>query len=71
MPFGKLNLGLGLGASSRGTSSAPLPGIATAQGRYSAVNLTMPWRSPLVIPEGTINQNDRQQLVYAYGEIAA
>lgn len=69
MPFG-LGLGL-LGASRKRAASAPAPGLSTAKGRYSAVNLTCPWRSPVVIPDGSIDQTDRQQVVYAYSDIAA
>lgn len=70
MSFGRLKLGLGW-TSGKGTPAVPVPGTATAQGRRSVVNATCPWRSPLVIPDGSLNKKDRQQLVYAYSDIAA
>lgn len=50
---------------------APGGGVTVAQGRRSAINLMSPWRSPLVVPDGSIIKKDRQQLVYCYSEVAA
>jgi hypothetical protein len=48
-------------------AEAYVPFGTAVQRRMSAMNLHMPWRHPLVIPDGTIDQADRQQLATLYG----
>lgn len=42
----------------------------TPSKRYSIMNLSCPWRILLPIPDGTLNQGDRQHLLYYYSGIA-
>lgn len=44
--------------------------MTTVANRLSAINLTMPWRWP-PIPDGAIEQGDRQHLVGLYAGILA
>lgn len=43
----------------------------TAQKRISAMNLKCPWRRSGVIPDGTIDQGDRQAAFRMYSGILA
>ena len=39
--------------------------------RYSAANVGCPWRSVLPLPDGTIDQGDRQVVGFMYSGILA
>jgi len=43
----------------------------TAQKRLSAMNIKCPWRRSGVIPDGTIDQGDRQGVFFMYSGILA
>ena len=45
--------------------------IDTAEKRYSAIHVTMPWRSASPIPSGAIDQADRQTIAFLYSGILA
>lgn len=47
------------------------PALNASPKLRSMINLFCPWRMPLVRPDGSIGQEDRQQLVYCYTEILA
>ena len=43
----------------------------TQDKRASAVHVTLPWRGLLPLPDGALNQGDRQQVAFMYRGIAA
>ena len=45
--------------------------IDTAAKRFSAINVSCPWRGVSVLPDGTIGQGDRQAAAFLYSGIAA
>lgn len=45
--------------------------LDTANKRLSAIHLGSPWRGLLPIPDGTLNQGDRQHVMFFYSGILA
>lgn len=45
--------------------------IDTRDKRSSAINIGSPWRGMLPLPDGAINQGDRQHVAFLYRGIAA
>lgn len=45
--------------------------IDSASKRASAMNISCPWRSSLPLPDGTIDQGDRQHAAFMYSGILA
>lgn len=45
--------------------------IDSEQKRKSAATVAMIWNGPSVVPDGTINQADRQHIGWSYSGIAA
>ena len=43
----------------------------TANKRYSAINISSPWRGVLPFPDGAISQGDRQAAMFLYSGILA
>ena len=43
----------------------------TAAKRYSAMNITSPWRGLRVVPDATIPQGERQAVMFMYSGILA
>ncbi len=45
--------------------------VDTTNKRYSAMHIGLPWRTSLPIPDGTIDQGDRQQVAWLYRGVLA
>jgi hypothetical protein len=45
--------------------------IDTANKRSSAINISIPWRGMLPLPDGAIDQADRQHTAFMYAGITA
>jgi hypothetical protein len=43
----------------------------TPSERYSAMNVMCPWRGSLPLPDGTVNQVDRQHVPFMYSGISS
>ena len=48
-----------------------MPDLDSVSKRSSGINVGSPWRSSLPIPDGSLDQGDRQHVAHMYSGIAA
>lgn len=58
-------------ALSVSAGGSPPANLDTAAKRMSAIDIGLPWRTALPIPDGSISQADRQTVALHYGGVLA